>query len=384
MNNKSQLQQNNTDLQSILSTVLGLPTQESCKTGQYVWKYKDGKVKDELPSGYTRIGHIVSDGRQWIDTGVIPNSSNFSIKSLIRSNAETSAENWFVTIGHDKTSGAAAFLQFGTNASLFEIHLTNVFVEGTTAANNNDIEVNFSVSGTTATLSGDATHTVTNSNLSSGTYRSKSICICDGSWRTYGVQITVAGTIVRNLVPAKNSSGIVGLYDTIGNTFYTSSGTGQFTEGSDPFWTFAGYAVDNVENKYPDGGTQNGKWYEYFINGLPLETFGCTKYAIDKFSFSADTSLSTTIYHNLGTTPTRAFIIGDVTSSGYSERGYLIDSYYTKSYGSNCYYYYCVWESFIKSTKYAVSNWVLSDNTVKQGGSCYYRAGVEYTLITMA
>lgn len=38
MSNKSQLQTNNIDLQSILSTVLGLPTQESCKNGQYVWK----------------------------------------------------------------------------------------------------------------------------------------------------------------------------------------------------------------------------------------------------------------------------------------------------------------------------------------------------------
>ena len=38
MSNKSQLQTNNIDLQSILSTVLGLPTQESVKHGAYVWK----------------------------------------------------------------------------------------------------------------------------------------------------------------------------------------------------------------------------------------------------------------------------------------------------------------------------------------------------------
>ena len=307
--NKQILQGNNSNLQSIRTNAK--------KSGLYVWKYKEGKVKDELPSGYTRIGHIVSNGNQWIDTGVIPNSSNFSIKSLIRSNAETSAENWFVTIGHDKTSGAAAFLQFGTNASLFAVHLTSVSVGGNTAANNNDVEIDFSVSGNTASLSGDATYTVTNASFGSGNYRSKSICICDGSWRTYGVQITVGGTLVRNLVPAKNASGVVGLYDTVGNTFYTSSGTGQFAEGSEPFWTFAGYAVNDNESAYPDGGTQDGYWYEKEID---LSALGWTKCATDYITPSSNISLSSNsnpISHSLGVPPKYVYIkaLGDFTNN---------------------------------------------------------------------
>lgn len=293
--NKQILQGNNSNLQSINTNAK--------KSGQYVWKYKEGKVKDELPIGYTRIGHIVSDGNQWIDTGVIPNSADFSIKSLIRSTAEISAENWFVTIGHDKASGTATFLQFGTNASLFSVHLTSVSVGGSTAANNDDVEIDFSVSGNTASLSGDATYTVTNASFSSGAYRSKSICICDGSWRTYGVQITVGGTLVRNLVPAKNSSGLVGLYDTVGSTFYTSSGAGQFTEGSDPFWTTAGYAVDDSESAYPDGGTQDGYWYE---KELDLSALGWTKCATDYITPSSNISLSSSsnpISHSLGVPP---------------------------------------------------------------------------------
>lgn len=286
------------------------------KSGAYVWKYKKGKVKDVLPSGYTRIGHIVSDGSQWIDTGVIPNSADFSIKSLIRSTALPSAENWFVTIGHDKASGAATFLQFGTNASLFEIHLTSVLVGGTTAANNNDVEIDFAVSGNTASLSGDATYTVTNASIGSGNYRSKSICVCDGSWRTYGVQITVGGTLVRNLVPAKNASGVVGLYDTVGNTFYTSSGTGQFTEGSEPFWTFAGYVVDNKESAYPDGSVQG----EYLYEKITLLDLGWTKCAIDYITPTSNISLSSNsnpISHSLGVPPKYVHIkaLDDFTNS---------------------------------------------------------------------
>lgn len=40
MSNKTQLQTNNTNLQTVLSNVLGLPTEESCKNGAYVWKRK--------------------------------------------------------------------------------------------------------------------------------------------------------------------------------------------------------------------------------------------------------------------------------------------------------------------------------------------------------
>lgn len=46
MSNKTQLQTNNTNLQTVLSNVLGLPTEESCKNGAYVWKksiYIDNK-----------------------------------------------------------------------------------------------------------------------------------------------------------------------------------------------------------------------------------------------------------------------------------------------------------------------------------------------------
>lgn len=41
------------------------------------------------------------------------------------------------------------------------------------------------------------------------------------------------GTLVRDFVPVRNSSGTLGLYDTVNGTFYANAGSGTFTAGAD-------------------------------------------------------------------------------------------------------------------------------------------------------
>lgn len=184
-----------------------------------------------LPSGYKKLEYIQSDGNQYIDSGVVPGSSDFSVKSKIRTTAVTSAENWFVTIGHSKPSGTATFVQFGTWSSKFVIHLTNVVVDGSTAVTPNDVTIDFSVSGGTASLSGDASYSVTNTNFRYGSFRNQSITICDGLWRTYWSQIKVGGSLVRDYIPCQKPDGTVGLWDDVNSVFYGNAGTGAFTAG---------------------------------------------------------------------------------------------------------------------------------------------------------
>lgn len=184
-----------------------------------------------LPSGYKRLEYIQSDGNQWIDSGVVPGSSDFSVKSKICTTAATSAENWFVTIGHSKTSGPATFAQFGTWSSKFVIHLTGIVVDGSTAAISDDVTIDFSMSGNTASLSGDASYSVTNANFGSGSFRNQSITICDGLWRTYWSQIKISGSIVRDYIPCKKPDGTVGLWDDVNSVFYGNAGAGAFTAG---------------------------------------------------------------------------------------------------------------------------------------------------------
>ena len=50
-------------------------------------------------------------------------------------------------------------------------------------------------------------------------------------YKVYSCKIWDNDIIQRNLIPAKNSSGILGLYDAVNNVFYTNAGTGTFTAG---------------------------------------------------------------------------------------------------------------------------------------------------------
>lgn len=74
--------------------------------------------------------------------------------------------------------------------------------------------------------------------------------------------------------------------------------------------TFVDYVVDNNESKYPDGGTQDGYWYELF----DLKSFG-----IDFGEVTISSSVETvTFEHSLGVVPSFAAFISnnfDVSTS---------------------------------------------------------------------
>lgn len=51
--------------------------------------------------------------------------------------------------------------------------------------------------------------------------------------RIYSAKVKQAGSYVRNLIPCyRKSDNVIGMYDIVGNAFYTNSGTGTFTKGA--------------------------------------------------------------------------------------------------------------------------------------------------------
>ena len=155
---------------------------------------------------------------------------------------------------------------------------------------------------------------------------------------------------------------------------------------------FVNFVVSEQSTAYPDGGTQDGYWYEKVVDGLDLSLFGCTKYAVDKFTFSSNTTYKTTVNHSLGEIPKFTFIIGPEeypSGTNTSIRVWRLiaqDSYFI-SYGG-----YIGRFSFNKFTdvdmysselnKYL--NRTASTININNDDSQSYFAGVEYTLITMA
>jgi hypothetical protein len=51
------------------------------------------------------------------------------------------------------------------------------------------------------------------------------------SGKVYGFSIKDNGNVIQNLIPAKNSSNVIGMYDTVSGKFFTNAGTGEFIAG---------------------------------------------------------------------------------------------------------------------------------------------------------
>ena len=226
------------------------PVKSLAKDTEWIFQYVSQLDDTIVENGNVAVlDYAQSDGNQYIDTGIVPGDKDFSIVCKIQNSGALSAENWFGTLGYGRPSGTATFCQFGSYRSKWTIHLTSVIVQGGTAMTSNVSNITFAVSGNNATLSGDASLSLTNSNFGSGAYRNQSIVLfAYGMWKMYECQIVVDGETVRNYIPVKLDDGTVCLYDKISKTFFYNAGTGNLTAGNitgymniKQFWRFMGH-----------------------------------------------------------------------------------------------------------------------------------------------
>ena len=160
---------------------------------------------------------------------------------------------------------------------------------------------------------------------------------------------------------------------------------------------FLDYIVSDKETAYPDGGVKDGYWYEKVVEGLSLEVFGCTKYAVDEFSYASDTAVpgynaKNTINHSLGVIPKFAFIIADYDAIPSGSTKILLTALtnITPSAWHTGYSYTfsesgaISWtESYMISGKSRATETTISlYNNSNQ--AYYYGAGIKYKVITMA
>ena len=88
------------------------------------------------------------------------------------------------------------------------------------------------------------------------------------SMKLYSCKIYNNGTLVRNLVPAKNSGGTIGLYDLVNSAFYTNAGSGTFTAGADIAGFTAGADVSSYEDREwrETDIVRLSQWRQYLAN----------------------------------------------------------------------------------------------------------------------
>lgn len=208
-----------------------------------------------MPTDYTPLEYIEGTGTQYINTGITPTQdTSFAfgvymneitgacIIGCIVSNDNNDYRifNYSGQIYWDMQSSrligsASSFL--ASEYIDFEIGNNYVKKNGTTVL----------TGSTVSSFTGDCPIQILRDNPTGASTCAKG--------RIYYLKIYNSGTLVRNMIPCKNSSGAVGMYDTVEKKFYANNGTGTFTAGPvETHWkTFKSASMK-----------QNGTWATFF------------------------------------------------------------------------------------------------------------------------
>lgn len=187
----------------------------------------------ELPDGYTQVSYLQATGTQYLDTGLTCNQS----------------DNYKIELDCDLTSsayyaGANGYLQYQASiASGSRSHLTITYANKVET-----ITVNGAVKKT------DDWSSFSDTNVKIGILR---LGAANNGWyssapqsgKIYSCKIYKGGVLVRDMIPARNSVGTLGLYDTVNGTFYANAGSGTFTAGTDIVGFAAGAEIGTVEDR---------------------------------------------------------------------------------------------------------------------------------------
>lgn len=192
---------------------------------------QDATSVQVLPDGYTQIEYVQSDGgAHWIDTGFKPNQNTGIIAKfqLLSSTANQTP------IYARTAMNVAAFGVFIDANSKWTVDYGTKRFTGTTSAQSL-INLNFNknvVKLNDESYTFDTQTFQSNSNLTIFGRNTGGTVQYTAKMKLYSCEIYDNGTLIRNFIPCKNSSGTIGLYDIVNSQFYTNVGTGGvFTSG---------------------------------------------------------------------------------------------------------------------------------------------------------
>lgn len=181
-----------------------------------------------LPSGYTRLEYIESTGTQYIDTGVVPDSNTKVECDFLAKTLDCGV--FGARIDYD--NNAFTLFWSATNAAAIEIG-NSFFAIGSKAVVNKRCIVE--MSATSFSLDGETLQTYSQTAIAPNVpiyiFWSSGASFSKLTGRIYGFKIYKNATAVRDFIPCKNASGVVGLWDNVSSTFYANAGTGTFTAG---------------------------------------------------------------------------------------------------------------------------------------------------------
>jgi len=202
----------------------------------------------QVPAGYTQLEYIESTGTQWIDTGYKPNNfTNFEIKYLHTGWLSSTAVNSPYGCTNNPQAGRANNGLFRTNRG--ESRFNRVAWGNTNADTNIDLPNQFLaelnewytdkylqnkiyINGILAATSNVSTNISWNSSRTMYLFRRNASTPMPSKMRISYAKIWENESVIKNFIPARrNSDGVLGMYDTVTNTFFTNAGTDEFIGG---------------------------------------------------------------------------------------------------------------------------------------------------------
>ena len=211
-----------------------------------------------LPEGYTQVEYLQSSGTQYINTNFKPNGQS----RIVMDCAPTSISSTFCFYCARSAASATVSdtntLFFASNAYRGDYYGQSASTSGYYGANtrividNNkgNIKIgNYSISNSPVSTSSPMPWILMASAKNSGSAVDTSSLGNYASMKLYSCKIYNNGTLVRDFVPVKNSSGTIGLYDLVNSAFYTNAGSGTFTAGADIVGFTAGAEVGKAEDR---------------------------------------------------------------------------------------------------------------------------------------
>lgn len=192
-----------------------------------------------LPLGYTLLEYIESTGTQYIDTGIV-GESNWEVSAQ----GTQTYSGTQILIGGSNSSGR----WLGTRSADDCWGITGVS-SGIPYSTKIVAEINFTDSTNTTVINGNTITTSTTGTLGNyllfNQYNQGAL-----SYPFYGkvfyAKAYQNNTLVRDLVPCKNASNVVGLYDRVNGVFYTDTGLVAGTAVSDPVEIYTDGTVETI------------------------------------------------------------------------------------------------------------------------------------------
>ena len=180
-----------------------------------------------LPGGYKKLEYIQSSGTQYIDTGFKPNQ-NTKIELDVLSAEGTSSNIPYIFGTQDSSNNyfvATWVLGYGsgmvtTGINLYDGKFHVVKVENGALYKDGSIIAQRAVSS--FSIGVPIFLFAVNSSRQSMGY---------GACKLRSCKIYNNGTLVRDFIPCKNASGVIGLWDDVNSVFYQNAGSGTFTAG---------------------------------------------------------------------------------------------------------------------------------------------------------